>query len=55
MRAIGIDFGLVRIGIAFSDEMKILATPFDTYRTKDFDSDIEYFANLINEKKWIPL
>ncbi|MDD4350829.1 MAG: Holliday junction resolvase RuvX [Clostridia bacterium] len=51
MRAIGIDFGLVRIGIAFSDEMKILATPFDTYRTKDFDSDIEYFANLINEKK----
>lgn len=51
MRAIGIDFGLARIGIALSDEMKILATPYETYKTKDFDSDIEFFDDLIKSKK----
>ncbi|MEX1012886.1 MAG: Holliday junction resolvase RuvX [Waddliaceae bacterium] len=30
-RIIGIDFGLRRIGLALSDESKILATPLETY------------------------
>ena len=46
----GIDFGLARIGIAFSDETKFLATPFITYRRKGEEQDIQYFLNLIKEK-----
>lgn len=33
-RIIGLDFGLVRIGIAVSDERKIIATPFLTLRAE---------------------
>lgn len=53
MRAMGIDYGEVRIGIALSDEMKILATPYETYnqKNKTTDETIEYFMNIINEKK----
>ena len=36
MRAMGIDFGLARIGIAFSDETKFLASPYETYKRKSF-------------------
>ena len=31
MKAMGIDFGLARIGIALSDDTKFLASPFETY------------------------
>lgn len=47
----GIDFGLARIGIALSDDTKFLATPFITYKRKDEQTDLNYFINLINEKK----
>lgn len=50
MRTMGIDFGLARIGIAFSDETKFLATPFVTYKRKGDEQDIQYFLNLIKEK-----
>lgn len=33
-RAIGLDFGLARIGVAISDERKILASPFITLKTE---------------------
>ena len=51
MKAMGIDFGLARIGIALSDDTKFLATPFITYKRKDEQADLNYFFNLINEKK----
>ena len=47
----GIDFGLARIGIALSDDTKFLASPFITYKRKDESTDINYFINLIKEKK----
>ena len=50
MRAMGIDFGLARIGIAFSDETKFLASPYETYKRKGGEQDIQYFLNLIKEK-----
>ncbi len=50
MRAMGIDYGTARIGIALSDEMKMIATPFDVYRAKNTDEDYEYFDNLIKDK-----
>lgn len=51
MRAMGIDFGLKRIGIAFSDETKFLASPFQVYCRKDLPSDLAYFAELIAKNK----
>lgn len=51
MKAIGIDFGLSRIGIAFSDETKFLASPYVTYKRKTESQDVEYFTNLILSNK----
>lgn len=51
MKAMGIDFGLSRIGIAFSDETKFLASPFQTYHRKNHEADMEYLVNLIKLHK----
>lgn len=51
MKAMGIDFGLARIGIAFSDDTKFLASPYVTYKRKEMEQDLNYFVTLINEKK----
>jgi len=50
MKAMGIDFGLARIGIALSDDTKFLASPYLTYKRKGDEQDILYFSNLIKEK-----
>ena len=50
MKAMGIDFGLARIGIALSDDTKFLASPFITYKRKGDEQDILYLTNLIKEK-----
>ena len=50
MKAMGLDFGLKRIGIAFSDELKFLATPFVTYKRVEDNKDIDYFLELIKSK-----
>ena len=47
----GIDFGLARIGIAFSDETKFLATPYVVYKRKTEEEDLNYFINIIKENK----
>ncbi len=47
----GIDFGMARIGIAFSDDTKFLASPFLTYKRKGDEADVQYFQNLIQEKQ----
>ena len=47
MKAMGIDFGLARIGIALSDETKFLASPYITYKRKNEKEDIDFFVNLI--------
>ena len=51
MKAMGIDFGLKRIGIALSDATKFLASPFSTYHRKDEEADINYFVYLIDKEK----
>ena len=50
MKAMGIDFGMARIGIAFSDETKFLANPYSTYKRKGKEQDLLFFSNLIKEK-----
>ena len=47
----GIDYGLKRIGIAFSDETKFLASPYIVYHTQGEEKDLQFLANLINLNK----
>lgn len=51
MKAMGIDFGLRRIGIAFSDETKFLASPFVVYQRKQENEDLNYLTNLVLDQK----
>lgn len=46
----GIDFGMARIGIALSDETKFLATPFETYKRKNKQEDLNHIINIIKER-----
>ena len=46
-----LDYGDVRIGIAFSDLLQTIAYPFQTYRRKTLAEDLNYFLNLVKEKE----
>lgn len=50
-RIMAIDYGNIRIGIAFSDLLKTIAFPFETYNRKGEKRDIEYLLNLIKQKE----
>lgn len=50
MKTMGIDFGLARIGIALSDDTKFLATPFETYKRKGEELDIQHLIEIIKAK-----
>lgn len=45
-RIMCLDYGDVRIGIAFSDLLRTIASPYDTYTRKTLEQDLEYFYNL---------
>lgn len=51
MKAMGIDYGEARIGVALSDLLKMLASPYTTYHTKNEDEDYQYFLDLIVKEK----
>ena len=51
MKAMGIDYGEARIGVALSDLLKMLASPYTTYYTKGKDEDYQYFIDLISKEK----
>ncbi len=52
MRKIALDVGTVRIGIATSDPMGIIASGYETFvRTKDFEDDLRRIAGLAQEKQ----
>ncbi len=52
MRKIALDVGDVRIGIATSDIMGVIAGGYQTYvRTKSINKDMQYLAKLIKEKE----
>ncbi|MBO5954407.1 MAG: Holliday junction resolvase RuvX [Clostridia bacterium] len=50
MKTMGIDFGLARIGIALSDDTKFLATPYETYKRKGEETDINHLIDIIQTK-----
>ena len=45
-----LDYGEVRIGIAFSDLLLTIASPYETYKRKGEEIDLEFFKNLAKEK-----
>lgn len=47
MKIVSLDIGTVRIGIAASDIMEIIASACPVYRRKDPESDVKYIADLI--------
>ena len=50
MKTMGIDFGLARIGIALSDDTKFLASPFETYKRKCEELDIQHIVEIVKSK-----
>ena len=50
MKTMGIDFGLARIGFALSDDTKFLAMPFETYKRKGEEIDINHLIDIIKTK-----
>ena len=50
-RIMGIDYGRVRIGIALTDLLKTIASPYEVYKSVSRKADIDYFVRLIKEKE----
>ena len=48
-RIMSLDLGEVRIGIAVSDIMRIIASGLETYTRRNMDLDTTYIANLVKE------
>lgn len=51
MKIMGIDFGLKRIGIALSDIMGFLASPYTTLYRTTLDEDLNFIKKIIEENK----
>ena len=51
MRKMALDYGEVRIGVAFSDLLNIIANGYETYVRKDLETDLNYLNNLCKEKQ----
>ena len=50
-RIMCLDYGDVRIGIAFSDLLQVVASPYDTYTRVNLDADIQFFKNLAQKQE----
>lgn len=51
MRIMALDYGDQRIGIAMTDLLQVLASPYDIYHRKHTDEDFDYFINLIKREQ----
>ena len=48
MKIIALDIGTVRIGVATSDIMEIIASAYESYRRKNTEEDVKYIAQLVS-------
>jgi putative Holliday junction resolvase len=48
VKIVALDIGTVRIGVAASDIMEIIASAYTVYKRKNFNSDIKAIADIIN-------
>ena len=46
-RIMCLDYGDVRIGIAMSDLLQTIASPYETYTRKSLQEDLNYFKTLV--------
>ncbi|MEM9283710.1 MAG: Holliday junction resolvase RuvX [Verrucomicrobiota bacterium] len=51
VKAMGIDYGTARIGLAVSDDLGLLAHPLETVPAHDTDSAIERIAEITRSRK----
>lgn len=49
-RALGIDFGTKRIGLAVCDDLGWTARPLEVYRRKGTDEDYQYIAQVVDRE-----
>ena len=49
MKILSLDIGTVRIGIATSDIMEIIASAYEVYRRKHLKADVEYISKLVSD------
>lgn len=49
MKKMGLDLGRARVGIAMSDILGILASPYETLQSKGLERDVEYVAKLCKD------
>ena len=49
MKILALDIGTVRIGIATSDIMEIIASAYEVYRRKFLKADVSYVAELVQK------
>lgn len=49
MKKLALDIGTVRIGIASSDPLNIIASPYCVYKRKNLAEDVKFVANLSKE------
>ena len=47
MKIIALDIGTVRIGVATSDIMEIIASAYEVYRRKNLNADVSHIAELV--------
>lgn len=47
MKIVALDIGTVRIGIATSDIMEIIASAYEVYRRKYLQADVKHIADLV--------
>ena len=48
-RKMGIDYGDRRIGIAMTDAMCIISSPFEVYQNKGVDDAVNHISELVNK------
>ena len=51
MRKIGLDVGEVRVGVAVSDLLGMIANPYETYVRKSIEEDTEHFKKVMQEQQ----
>ncbi|SRR6056297_1932645 len=51
MRVMALDIGEVRIGIALTDPLCLIASPYDVHVRSDIKTDVKFFKDLIQSKK----
>lgn len=50
-RKMGIDYGDVRIGIAFTDLLCTISSPYEVYKTISEEQDLNYLTNLAKSQE----